>query len=86
MSGLRAHIVRIGNSQGIRIPKAVLAKCRLEGEVELDPREDGLVIRPVPRVREGWGEAFRAMAAAGDDTPIEGADTETEWERGEWEW
>ena len=86
MSGLRAHIVRIGNSQGIRIPKALLAKCRLEGEVELDPQEDGLVIRPVLRARSGWDEAFQAMAAAGDDAPFEGVDVETEWERDEWEW
>ena len=86
MSGVRSHIVRIGNSQGIRIPKALLAKCRLEDEVELDSREGYLIVRPVRAPREGWDEAFQAMAAAGDDTPLDGTDNETEWERDEWQW
>jgi len=37
---MRATIVRIGNSQGIRIPKVVLEQTRLHGEVDLEVKDD----------------------------------------------
>ena len=55
---MKSHIVRIGNSQGIRIPKAVLEQTRLNGEVELSSRKDAAVIRPIRQARAGWEEAF----------------------------
>jgi len=42
---MKAHIVRIGNSQGIRIPKLLLTETGLEGEVEIEVRGTHLVIR-----------------------------------------
>ncbi len=46
MGSVKASIVRIGNSRGIRIPKALLEQCRLKGELELVPEGDRLVIPP----------------------------------------
>ena len=59
---MRAQIVQIGNSQGIRLPKALLEQTGLSGEVELKARDNEIVIRPLRKPREGWDEAFRAMA------------------------
>lgn len=84
---MRSHIVKIGNSRGIRIPKAFLERTGLDGEVEIVVRDRALVIRHVHRVREGWGEAFAEMAARGDDAfvdePMEGANS---FDDEEWEW
>ena len=35
---MKASIVNIGNSQGIRIPKPLLEQCGLEGDVEVSVR------------------------------------------------
>ena len=61
------RIVRIGNSQGIRIPKSLLRSAALSGEVHISVRGKTLVIRPARKPREGWAEAFQEMARRGDD-------------------
>ncbi len=84
---MRVNIVRIGNSRGVRIPRAVLRSCRLEGEVELETRGRAIILRPVRRARAGWDEAFRRMAEACDDAIIDaGRWPSTRWDREEWTW
>ncbi len=83
----RTRIVKIGNSQGVRIPKLLLGELELGEEVELAVEEGQLVIRPVHRSRCGWDEAFRQMAERGDDRMLdETAVSLTPWDGDEWEW
>lgn len=84
---MKTRVVKIGNSQGIRIPKPLLDQTGLKGEVEIEVVEDRLVISHAKRPREGWAEAFRAMADAGDDALLDGEPhLATRWEEDEWEW
>ena len=69
---MKARIVRIGNSQGIRIPKPLLDQTGLSGEVEISAQDDTLIIRPARRPREGWAASFREMARRGDDALLDG--------------
>ena len=87
---VHTRIVQIGNSRGMRIPKTILTQCHLDGTVELVPRVDGLLVRPVPSAspaRVGWEEAFRTMGQSGDDAILDEPPSErTEWENEGWEW
>lgn len=84
---MRASIVRIGNSQGIRIPKVVLEQTRLEGEVELEVKDREILIRPVSRPRQDWAQKFRAMAENGDDKLLDSSSIDqTSWDKEEWQW
>ena len=84
---MKTRIVRIGNSQGVRIPKPLIEQAGLSGEVEISVQDGSLVIKAVARPRAGWATAFEEMAKRGDDAPIEGGSpTSTEWDEGEWEW
>jgi antitoxin MazE len=83
---MKTRIVRIGNSQGIRIPKPLLEQLGLEGDVQLDVQGDSLVIRPSRKPREGWAESFRAMAEHGDDAPLLPDHPLTTWDEDEWAW
>ena len=86
-SAIKTRIIKIGNSQGIRIPKALLEQSRLSGEVELHAEGDGLVIRPVRHPRQGWEAQLRRMSENGDDSLLDSDDgTQTEWDRTEWQW
>ncbi|WKZ88432.1 AbrB/MazE/SpoVT family DNA-binding domain-containing protein (plasmid) [Ralstonia pickettii] len=70
---MRATIRRMGNSQGVLIPKPILAQLGLEDEVDMSVEDDALVIRkPQKKAREGWAEASQAVAAAGDDALVMG--------------
>jgi len=84
---MKTKVVRIGNSQGIRIPKPVLAQVGFPEEVELEVGEDQIILRPASRPREGWDEAFRAMADMGDDELLDASTgPSTSWDEEEWEW
>lgn len=82
---MRARIVRIGNSQGIRIPKPLLELADLGGEVELRAESGRIVIERADAPRAGWSEAFAAMAAAGDDALLD-TPTPTAFDAAEWTW
>src|SRR4030095_887174 len=84
---MKTRIVRIGNSQGVRIPKPLLEQTGLRDNVEIEVEDDHLVIRAVGHPRAGWAEAFQAMAQHGDDALLDGdVLCLTRWEEEEWEW
>ena len=50
-----AKIIQIGNSQGIRIPKPIIALANLEDkELEFVVMDSGLLITQEKKVRVGW--------------------------------
>ncbi len=66
-----ATIRRIGNSQGSLIPKPLLQQVGLEDKAEMRVEGDALVLRrPKAAVRNGWAEAAKKVAAAGDDALV----------------
>jgi antitoxin MazE len=81
---MRVNVVRIGNSRGVRIPKALLEQCGIGDAVDLTVEDGKLVARPLHRVRAGWAEAAGAMAARGDDRLID-PETPTAFDADEWE-
>ena len=87
MKTLHVSIRQIGNSQGIVIPKTVLAQLGLDSDAgaEMTVEGDTLVLRkPAGSARAGWSEAARKIAEAGDDRLVMGefgnsADKELDW-------
>jgi len=62
------EIRRIGNSRGVIIPKPLLKEAGLEKEAEIVVERGAIVLRkPRRNPREGWAEASRRIAEAGDD-------------------
>lgn len=82
---MKARIVRIRNYRGIRIPKPLLAEAGPGEDVEMVVEGNTLVISPVRRPRTGWDEAFRSMAAEGDNRML-GRVQPTRWETDAWQW
>ena len=55
---------KLGNSQGVIIPKPLLAQVGMTDEAEMKVENGAIVLRPVKRnPREGWAEASSAVAA-----------------------
>ncbi len=84
-TAIRTRIVKIGNSQGIRIPKPLLEQSGIGEEVEIEIQDCHLIVRAASQSRHEWEEAFATMAKQHDDTLLDDAIT-TEWEHLEWEW
>jgi len=83
---MRAQIIRIGNSQGIRIPKTILEQVGFRTEVELEVENDQIVIKRAKTIREGWKEAFQKMAMGGDDKLLNEDVISNKWDEEEWQW
>jgi len=81
---VKARIVAIGNSQGVRIPKPLLEQAGLAGDVELRAESGRIIIAAVREPRTGWAKAAAELHTRGEDglldTPAPTFDAE------EWEW
>lgn len=64
---MKIKVIQIGNSKGIRIPKALLEEYGIEDEVELHLDGEGITIRPISKPRDGWKSALQGMHEEGDD-------------------
>ena len=84
---MRARVIKIGNSQGIRIPKTLLEQTGILDDVELEVEKDQIVIRPISNSRTGWENAFKTMAEKGDDALVNGDESISHsWDEEEWQW
>ena len=85
---MRAKLISIGNSKGLRLPRAIIQQCGFGDEIEVEVKKDGLMIKAVKKPREGWEDSFREMHKNGDDRLLDEVDahTETDWDQTEWTW
>jgi len=68
---MRTALQRVGNSQGIIIPKPIIAQLGFEQDVDMEVEDDAIVIRkPKEHVRARWAEASRGLAERGDDALV----------------
>ncbi|MBI4703598.1 MAG: AbrB/MazE/SpoVT family DNA-binding domain-containing protein [Deltaproteobacteria bacterium] len=85
---LELNVVAIGNSRGVRLPKAILARYAMHDAVVLEELEDGLLLKPKHDGRLSWAETFREMAREREDwseldaVVADGLDPEDRWEPG----
>lgn len=64
---MKAKIIQIGNSKGLRLSKTILEKYEIEDTIELVMEEDYLILKPVSNPRKKWEAAFKKMHEKGDD-------------------
>jgi len=81
----KTRIVQIGNSRGIRVPKALLDHAQLPEEVELQADFGRLIVRAAQGPRAGWAAAAKAMRARNEDQLLDSS-TPTKFERKDWRW
>ena len=82
---MKTRLVRIGNSRGVRLPKAIIAQAGLTEEVELDVRDGTVVIARTNSARSGWADAARQMRQRDEDLLLD-PPVPTLFDEKEWEW
>ena len=60
-------LIDIGNSRGIRLPKALLQKYGWSDSLVLEETESGIFLRGRDATRLSWTETYRSMAAEPED-------------------
>jgi antitoxin MazE len=56
---MRIPLIKIGNSKGIRIPSALIKKCGFSQEVDIDIKNQTLVLSLPKEGREKWKTALQ---------------------------
>jgi len=83
---MKAQIIQIGNSQGIRIPKIMLEDSGIRRDVELELCPEGILIRNITKPRSNWDEVFLSLADHDDDIATNEQPSSTRFEKKEWHW
>jgi len=82
---MKAQLVRIGNSRGVRLPKPMIQEVGLDAEVDVQVQDGAVIIRPARRTRAGWAEAAGQLRERGEDRLLD-APTATHFDEKEWRW
>jgi antitoxin MazE len=83
---MKAHIIKIGNSRGVRLPKKLLAEAGLSEEIEIRAQNGVIIISSAaPRPRAGWAEAAKRMRCWNDDQMLD-TPTPNNFDHDEWKW
>ncbi|MDJ0687068.1 MAG: AbrB/MazE/SpoVT family DNA-binding domain-containing protein [Xenococcaceae cyanobacterium MO_188.B32] len=82
---METRLSKIGNSQGIIIPKAIIEQCGLKEKIKMEVKNNCLIISSV-NPREGWEEAILAAGNSDDDELLMGDYLEHSWDEEEWTW
>lgn len=81
---MKARLVRIGNSRGVRLPKPLIDEVGLSEIVELHVRAGAIVISPVRAPRAGWAEAAQGLRAS--ESGLRDPQTPTAFDEQSWHW
>lgn len=84
---METKLVKIGNSFGIRLPKSLIQQYDLSDNIEIDPTEDGILIKSKKKARLGWKEQLALAVQNGyapDNELLEGFSDESI--DNEWQW
>lgn len=83
---MKIPLIQIGNSKGIRLPKSIIEQCHFDRVVVAEIRNGKLILSSKENSRQGWDEAFKAMAKAGDDELIDPEIFDLPSDDEEWKW
>jgi antitoxin MazE len=82
---MKTRLVRIGNSRGVRLPKAIIEQAGLTEEVELGVRDGAVIIARVTSARLGWADAARQIHQRDEDLLFD-PPVLTLFDGKEWKW
>ncbi|MEI8142937.1 MAG: AbrB/MazE/SpoVT family DNA-binding domain-containing protein [Chitinophagia bacterium] len=84
---MKAKIIKIGNSKGIRLPNELIKEYKLDEEVTLELREDCIVIKPVEvDPRAGWEAIYQKMDHTLTQEDKDWMAFENEFDEEDWTW
>ncbi len=82
---MKTTIIPIGNSKGVRIPKAVLEQCHIEKEAIMEVQKGAIVIKPGRKEpRKDWEDYFKQMKKLKEDNLLISDNVDLHMK--EWEW
>ena len=82
---MKAKLVQIGNSRGVRLPKPMIEEAGLKENVDIHVKEGSIIITSNLKLRSGWAESAKQMHNRNEDILIDEA-TATGFDETDWKW
>ena len=61
-------LIQVGNSKGIRLPKKLISKYKLDIGISLIEKNDGILIKPkIEDNKLSWEQTYKSMAEEKED-------------------
>ncbi|MGI0483152.1 AbrB/MazE/SpoVT family DNA-binding domain-containing protein [Geminocystis sp. CENA526] len=86
---IHTRLVKIGNSQGVRLPKTLLEIANIKEQIDLSIENGKITICASEKnnIRLNWAKSFQEMASQNDDQLLDDdIETLSNWDNQEWEW
>ncbi len=82
---MKAKLIQIGNSRGVRLPKPLIKEAGLDIEVDIRARKGEIVISPLGKPRSGWEAAAKRIHELKADVLLD-MEIPTTFDQKEWQW
>ena len=79
-------VIDIGNSKGIRLPKALIKNYGIADEIKVELNADGILLKPLKSIRDGWEEQFKAAASPISFDEETWLETNNKFDEEDWQW
>ncbi len=80
-----SKLIKIGNSQGVMLPKTLIEEAGLKGPLDIKAENNTIVIKALEKsARTGWNDAFQQMGEMKDDASF--LNLSNTFDNEEWEW
>ena len=82
---MKAKLVQIGNSRGVRLPKPMIEEAGLNDDVDIHVVEGSIVITSNVKPRRSWADSAKRLHDQNGDVLLDQANS-TAFDETEWKW
>ena len=83
---MKIKLINIGNSKGLRLSKSLIQQYNINENIQLELREDGILLKPVSKPRSGWLEQFEKASKTAVSKENNWNTAPNNFDKEEWTW
>ena len=83
---MKIKLINIGNSKGLRLPKTIIQQYNITDDLQLELKEDGILLKPFTKPRTGWSEQFEKVVKPIEKQEKNWMEAHNRFDKEEWTW
>jgi len=83
---MKIKLINIGNSKGLRLPKAIIQQYNISDDLQIELKEDGILLKPITRLRSGWSVQFEKAVKLNEPQEKKWNEAPNRFDKEEWTW
>ncbi|MEI8053877.1 MAG: AbrB/MazE/SpoVT family DNA-binding domain-containing protein [Bacteroidota bacterium] len=83
---MKIKLINIGNSKGLRLSKALIQQYNITEDIQLELKEDGILLKPLAKPRSSWSEQFEKAVKPIEKQEKKWMEARNRFDKEEWTW